>query len=38
MQRDIDGKFYKFVGISRVDAKGIVQAGLDLENIINLKM
>lgn len=38
MKRDIDGKFYKFVGISRVDDKGIVQAGLDLENIINLKM
>ena len=38
MQRDIDGKFYKFVGVSRVDAKGIVQAGLDLENITNLKM
>lgn len=38
MKRDIDGKFYKFVGTSRIDANGIVQAGLDLENIINLKM
>ena len=38
MKRDIDDKFYKFVGINRFDEKGIVQAGLDLENIINLKM
>lgn len=38
MKRDIDGKFYKFVGVSRLDQSGIVQAGLDLESIINLKM
>ena len=38
MKRDIDGKFYKFVGITRIDGKGIVQAGLDLEHIVGLKM
>jgi methyl-accepting chemotaxis protein len=38
MKRDIDGKFYKFVGISRIDAVGIIQAGLDVENIINLNI
>lgn len=38
MKRDIDDKFYKFVAISRNDQAGILQAGLDLDDIINLKM
>lgn len=38
MKRDIDGKFYKFVGVGRIDETGIIQAGLDLEDIIKLKM
>lgn len=38
MQRDIDDKYYKFVGIARTDEIGIIQAGLDLEDIVNLKM
>ncbi len=36
MKRDIDNKYYKFVAISRTDKAGIVQAGIDLEEIINL--
>lgn len=36
MKRDIDGKYYKFVALSRIDGVGIVQAGLDVEHIIKL--
>lgn len=36
--RDIDGKRYKFVGISRKDQKGIIQLGFDLEDIVNVKL
>lgn len=36
--RDIDGKYYKFVGISRKDQKGILQLGFDLEDIVNIKI
>lgn len=36
--RDIDGQYYKFVGISRRDKKGIIQLGFDLEDIINIKI
>lgn len=38
MIRDIDGKYYKFVGISRKDQRGIVQLGFDLEDIMNIKI
>ena len=36
-KRDIDGKYFKIVGISRTDAAGIVQVGLSLEDIVNFK-
>lgn len=36
--RDIDGKCYKFVGISRKDTRGIIQLGFDLEDITNVKL
>ncbi len=35
--RDIDGRFFKFVGVSRKDCPGIVQVGLALEDILNFK-
>ncbi len=38
MKRDVDDKYYKFVAISRKDGEGIVQAGLDLEDILKLKI
>jgi len=36
--RDIDGRIFKFIGVSRVDQKGIVQVGLALEDIFNYKI
>jgi methyl-accepting chemotaxis protein len=33
MERDIDGKAFKFIGLSRVDGKGIIQLGLSIEDI-----
>lgn len=37
-KRDLDDKYYKFVAIGRKDCKGIVQAGLDVEDILALKI
>ncbi len=37
MIRDIDGKFYKFVGISRQDQRGIIQLGLSLEDLLKFR-
>ncbi|WP_058484840.1 methyl-accepting chemotaxis protein [Defluviitalea phaphyphila] len=34
-RRDIDGQIYKFAGVSRQDQKGIIQAGLSIDDIIN---
>lgn len=36
--RDIDGKYYKFAGISRVDQRGIIQVGFDLKDITKIKL
>ncbi|MHB1393377.1 MAG: methyl-accepting chemotaxis protein [Clostridia bacterium] len=38
MIRDLDQKYYKFVGVSTKGKPGIVQAGLDVEDIVNLKL
>lgn len=38
MKRDVDDKYYKFVAVSRTDGKGIVQAGLDVEDILKLEI
>ncbi|MGB3368856.1 MAG: methyl-accepting chemotaxis protein [Acidaminobacteraceae bacterium] len=35
--RDIDGRFFKFVAVSRKDTAGIVQVGLAIEDILNFK-
>lgn len=35
MIRDIDGRSFKFVGLSRRDQRGIIQLGLALEDILN---
>jgi len=37
-KRDFDDKYYKFVAISRKDSMGIVQAGLNVEDILSLKI
>jgi methyl-accepting chemotaxis protein len=37
LKRDIDGQFFKFVGISRKDGGGIIQAGLSIEDIQNFR-
>ena len=37
VKRDLDNKYYKFVAIARKDKPGIIQAGLDIEDIVNLK-
>lgn len=34
--RNIDNKYFKYVGIARKDKKGIVQAGLSVDDIIKL--
>lgn len=31
--RDIDGKYFKFAAVSKKSSKGIIQAGLDLEDL-----
>ncbi len=31
--RDIDGKYFKFAAVSKIGTKGIIQAGLDLEDL-----
>lgn len=35
--RDIDGKYFKFVGLSRTDQGGIIQLGLALEDILTFR-
>ncbi len=35
--RDIDGKFFKFVGLSRTDQSGIIQLGLALDDILSFR-
>lgn len=35
--RDIDGRYFKFVAISRTDGRGIVQLGLALEDILSYR-
>ncbi|WP_432401590.1 methyl-accepting chemotaxis protein [Wukongibacter sp. M2B1] len=37
MKRDLDDKYFKYVGISRKDSKGIIQAGLSLEDILSFR-
>lgn len=37
MQRDIDNRFFKFVGLSRKDEAGIIQMGLSLEDIMTFR-
>ncbi len=37
MKRDLDDAYYKYVGISRTDAGGIIQAGLSLEDVLNFR-
>lgn len=37
MKRDLDDTYYKYVGISRTDTGGIIQAGLSLEDILNFR-
>jgi methyl-accepting chemotaxis protein len=38
MRRDIDNKYFKIIGISRKDRTGIIQAGLNVDDITNLKL
>jgi len=35
--RDIDGKYYKFAGVSKISSRGIIQAGLNLEDLHEFK-
>lgn len=35
--RDIDGRYFKFVAVSRTDGRGIVQLGLALEDILSYR-
>lgn len=37
MTRDIDGKYFKFVGIGRSDQPGIIQVGIEAEKVADLK-
>lgn len=37
-KRDLDEKFFKFVALSKKGCSGIVQVGLDLEDILHLKI
>lgn len=37
MIRDIDGRYFKFLGVSRKGTKGVVQVGLALEDIPNFR-
>jgi len=36
-KRDIDDKYFKIVGISRTDTRGIIQVGLSLEDIVKFR-
>ncbi|MCC5910519.1 MAG: hypothetical protein JJT76_08800 [Clostridiaceae bacterium] len=35
--RDIDGKYFKFAAVSRLDGKGIVQVGLHIQDILSFR-
>lgn len=35
--RDIDGRYFKFIAVSRTDGRGIVQMGLALEDILSYR-
>jgi methyl-accepting chemotaxis protein len=35
--RDADGKLFKYVGVSRKDQVGIIQCGLEIDQIIQFK-
>lgn len=37
MKRDLDDKYFKFVGVTRKDSEGIIQAGLSLEDILSFR-
>lgn len=37
MIRDIDGRYFKFLGVARKDMRGIVQVGLAIEDIIKFR-
>jgi len=37
MKRDLDDKYFKYVGVARRDNKGIIQVGLSLEDILNFR-
>lgn len=37
MIRDIDGRYFKFLGVSRKDTRGIIQVALAIEDIINFR-
>jgi methyl-accepting chemotaxis protein len=38
MMRDLDKKYFKIVGMSRTDQRGIAQAGLNIDDLVNLKL
>jgi len=38
MKRDLDGKYFKIVGLSRADRKGIAQAALNLDDLVRLTL
>ncbi len=38
MMRDLDKKYFKIVGMSRKDQRGIAQAALNLDDLINLRL
>lgn len=38
MMRDLDKKYFKIVGMSRKEQRGIAQAGLNLDDLVNLKL
>ncbi|MBM7561704.1 methyl-accepting chemotaxis protein [Fusibacter tunisiensis] len=37
MIRDIDGKYFKFIGVSRKDQRGVIQLGLSLEDLMKFR-
>ncbi len=37
MIRDIDGRTFKFIGLSRTDQKGIIQLGLAIEDLLSFR-
>lgn len=35
--RDLDGKYYKFAGVSKIGKKGIIQVGLHIDDLLDFK-